>query len=98
MLHELATDAAKYGSLSNFAGTVHIEWEVLDGHPGLVRLLWQEHCDPVVEKPERKGFGSRLIERGLASEFHEIVLEFQREGVTCAMEFSRTFANSAHAE
>ena len=69
-LHELATNAAKYGALSGATGSVHIEWEVfVREETDTVRFRWQERGGPVVTEPCRKGFGSRLIERGLAAEF-----------------------------
>ncbi|GEP01732.1 GAF domain-containing protein [Methylobacterium haplocladii] len=68
-VHELATNAGKYGALSNEAGQVAIRWETLkqDGEPQL-RLCWSESGGPRVEVPTRKGFGSRFIERGLAAQ------------------------------
>jgi PAS domain S-box-containing protein len=91
-LHELATNAAKYGALSGPVGSVNIRWEVAGDDPDLVRLRWQERDGPTVRKPERKGFGSRLIERGLAAQFNVIALDFRPEGVTCTLEFSRAGA------
>lgn len=62
MLHELATNAAKYGALSNPEGDVRIVWQVIDG---TLRLQWRERGGPAVAEPRRTGFGSRLIDRGL---------------------------------
>lgn len=62
MLHELATNAAKYGALSNPDGSVRIDWRVDDG---LLHLAWRETGGPRVVPPVRTGFGSRLIDRGL---------------------------------
>jgi PAS domain S-box-containing protein len=66
MLHELGTNAAKYGALSRREGRVAIAWEVVseDGEPHLV-LRWEEADGPPVVPPTRTGFGSRLIERSL---------------------------------
>ena len=62
-LHELATNAAKYGALSNDTGRVHIAWEPMDnGQQPRIRLAWCETGGPAVTAPTRKGFGSRLIE------------------------------------
>ncbi|HEY9217147.1 MAG TPA: HWE histidine kinase domain-containing protein, partial [Phenylobacterium sp.] len=69
-LHELATNAVKYGALSAPEGRVKIDWSVdvqPDERPELT-LRWRELGGPRVEKPTRRGFGSRLIERGLAAE------------------------------
>ncbi|BBK32353.1 PAS domain S-box-containing protein [Stella humosa] len=65
-LHELATNAAKYGALSNETGTVDIRWTV---DASRFRFVWSETGGPPVATPASKGFGSRLIERSLASYF-----------------------------
>jgi two-component sensor histidine kinase len=66
-IHELATNAAKYGSLSNHDGQVDMTWLARAGDDGgYVDMVWQEIGGPAVEKPTRKGFGSRLIESSLA--------------------------------
>jgi two-component sensor histidine kinase len=64
ILHEIATNAAKYGALSNDSGTVTLDWEVVeeDGRRKL-RLIWTEAGGPPVTAPVQRGFGSRLIER-----------------------------------
>ncbi|MDP3495684.1 MAG: HWE histidine kinase domain-containing protein [Hyphomonadaceae bacterium] len=59
--HELATNAAKYGSLSSDAGSVHVTWNTLPN--GDCELLWEERNGPPVSKPTRNGFGSTLINR-----------------------------------
>ncbi|BCM85237.1 hypothetical protein mvi_36980 [Methylobacterium indicum] len=66
LLHELATNAAKYGSLSGDEGGVELRWwiESGSGEPELV-LRWREHGGPPVVAPTRRGFGSRLIRTGL---------------------------------
>jgi PAS domain S-box-containing protein len=66
-LHELATNAAKYGALSTPDGRVSLTWSVDgEGDARRLRLTWREGGGPKVREPARKGFGSRLIERGLA--------------------------------
>src|SRR4029079_18971736 len=60
VLHELATNAVKYGALSNDGGHISIEWEEL-GNKRL-RLTWRETGGPPAQPGERKGFGSLLIE------------------------------------
>ncbi len=68
-LHELATNAAKYGALSNEAGRVELAWLVEPTPDGdLLRLTWSESGGPPVSPPQRTGFGTRLIEHGLAHE------------------------------
>ncbi len=61
-LHELATNAVKYGALSVRSGRVRLRWSIGDG---AFRLSWEEYGGPTPEKAGRKGFGSRLIARGL---------------------------------
>lgn len=70
MLHELGTNAAKYGALSNETGRVSISWRIA-GQPGQERLRfrWSERGGPPVAPPTRTGFGSRLIERSLVHSF-----------------------------
>lgn len=89
-LHELATNAVKYGALSCSDGNVHIEWETFPDDPDFVRLRWLEQDGPTVAAPQHRGFGSRLIERGLAAEFRKVALDFAPEGVGCVFEFKRT--------
>ncbi len=64
-LHELATNAVKYGALSNNTGRIAIDWRVEDG---VLTLDWRESGGPPVTPPRRKGFGTRLIERGLSND------------------------------
>ena len=67
-LHELATNAAKYGALSSRTGQVHVTWEVVNqGTARNLRFRWEECGGPPVAEPTRKGFGSRLIERSLGA-------------------------------
>jgi PAS domain S-box-containing protein len=85
-LHELATNAAKYGALSVEGGRVAIAW-TLDGDR--LRLDWRERGGPPVAPPERRGFGSRLIERGLESDLGGAAeLRFEPEGLSCRIEAS----------
>ena len=64
--HELATNAAKYGALTSEAGWVEIRWREVD--ESTLCITWVEKGGPPVEPPRRRGFGSRLLERGLAHE------------------------------
>ncbi len=85
VFHELATNAAKYGALSTDAGRVSLTWQVepLSNGSGM-RLLWKESGGPLVTPPGRKGFGSRLVERGLAQELNgEVRLVYDPTGVSC---------------
>lgn len=61
-LNELATNAVKYGAFSNNTGTVELVWQVVElGDDAELWLQWTERGGPPVQKPERQGFGSRLI-------------------------------------
>jgi PAS domain S-box-containing protein len=86
VFHELATNAAKYGAFSNdAAGQIAIAWQVEPTpHGDRMRLRWQESGGPPVTPPGRKGFGSRLIESGLAQELDgEVRLDYELAGVVC---------------
>jgi two-component sensor histidine kinase len=75
-LHELATNAVKYGALSNEAGFVSVEWRV-DGRT--LWLEWEEHDGPEITKPAKKGFGSKLLARtGPQTE-----MTFDAKGLRC---------------
>jgi PAS domain S-box-containing protein len=80
-IHELATNASKYGALSSENGRVIVTWTATDGR---LELEWREEGGPTVVAPGKLGFGSRMIERGLASELGgEVELQFLPEGVRC---------------
>jgi len=92
IVHEIATNAAKYGALSNETGTVALNWEVTkeDAVPKL-RLIWTEAGGPPVVAPVQRGFGSRLIERSARDQLGgEATVDFLPRGVvytvTCALE------------
>jgi two-component sensor histidine kinase len=87
-LQELATNAVKYGALSNAKGTVHIAWTVQNGLlPPRLALRWTEREGPPVQAPRRRGFGSRLIERSLALDLNGTVeIRFARQGVECTVD------------
>jgi two-component sensor histidine kinase len=86
-LHELATNATKFGALSNEDGHVRVTWE-RSGEPNRIRLCWQEVGGPPVEPPEEKGFGSRLIERALNNRPDSAKLDFAPGGLVCTLELS----------
>ncbi len=86
VLHELCTNAAKHGALSVIEGRVALTWEVGASENGAHRLhlVWRESGGPPVTPPMRRGFGSRLIERGLAAELGgHARIDFPPEGVVC---------------
>ena len=85
-LHELATNAAKYGALSNGDGVIEIKWKI-DENPDSdhgFTMNWTERGGPTVEKPSRSGFGSTIIDRLLeASLDGEVDLDWQPSGLVC---------------
>jgi two-component sensor histidine kinase len=86
-VHELTTNAAKYGAFSTPRGWLEVEWDVrgLDGGRKL-QLWWTEHDGPPVERPGRKGFGSSLIQRLLTMQCRaEIDFAFDRPGLRFQM-------------
>jgi two-component sensor histidine kinase len=83
-LHELGTNALKYGALSGERGQVKLSWSA-DG--GRFRLRWEENGGPPVKRPTRTGFGSRMIERGLSAELQgEARLGYEPTGVVCTID------------
>lgn len=88
-LHELATNASKYGALSVETGQVTVWWEpaISDGAPYL-DFFWREQGGPPVRPRSRRGFGSRLIEQGLAHELGgDARLEYLPSGIYCKISF-----------
>jgi two-component sensor histidine kinase len=84
-IHELATNAAKYGAMSTPSGTVSISWQA-DPTNGQWLFTWQESGGPTVAVPGRTGFGTRLITRALAADFGgEVELQYWPEGVHCTL-------------
>jgi PAS domain S-box-containing protein len=85
--NELATNAMKYGALSNEKGSILIEWKIEQtSEGGRLILHWQEKNGPPVTPPSHKGFGSGVIERGLAHELQGIArLDYRPEGLVCTM-------------
>ncbi|MBI5318113.1 sensor histidine kinase [Bradyrhizobium sp.] len=83
ILHEIATNAAKYGALSNESGTVSLDWEVVEENARkMLRLIWTEAGGPPVSAPVQRGFGSRLIERSARDQLGgEATVDFLPRGV-----------------
>lgn len=83
-LHELSTNATKYGALSVPTGRVAIEWTVGDGR---LRISWREQGGPPVEPPRSRGFGIRMIERALASDLAgQVSILFDPRGLVCTID------------
>ena len=89
-LHELATNACKYGSLANDSGHVDLSWHVTNGPDGgepHFHLQWQEVGGPEVSPPSRRGFGSKMIERSLRAYFRgPAELSFPPEGLVFTLD------------
>jgi PAS domain S-box-containing protein len=86
VLHELSTNAAKYGALSVPSGGVDVSWVVKgDGRHRQLRLDWRETGGPTVVPPQGKGFGSTLIEYS-----GKVTLQFDPEGLRCTLEMAFT--------
>ena len=99
-LHELATNATKYGALSAPDGHVTVRWEA-DGAAGKLRLSWQERGGPALEcEPSRRGFGSRVIEAMMCEQLGgSMQCEWRPEGLLCRFELplSRVLAEEPAA-
>jgi two-component sensor histidine kinase len=82
IFHELATNAAKYGALSGPDGRVLIDWNLKDQPERTLKLTWREIGGPKVTLPDRRGFGSRLIERNIRHDLAgEIELVYASDGL-----------------
>ena len=87
-LHELCTNAAKYGALSAEAGRVSVDWALTDGK---LIITWQESGGPAVKSPTAKGFGSRMIERALAADLGATVsFDYAATGLVCTITAAET--------
>lgn len=88
-LHELATNAAKYGALSNESGTIDLRWHVVhEAEEPRFCLTWSEQAGPpIISPPVQRGFGSRLIERSFAAESGgAVTLTYPPTGLVCRIE------------
>ncbi len=85
-LHELCTNAAKYGALSRPEGRVTLLWTIGEGADGLLRLSWREAGGPRCEKPTRVGMGTRLLrsQHGLG----KVEVQFEPDGLRCEIEIA----------
>ncbi|WP_293676433.1 HWE histidine kinase domain-containing protein [uncultured Phenylobacterium sp.] len=91
VLHELATNAVKYGALRTLSGSVAVDWnQHVDSQGGRhLTLLWAEEGGPVVSAPTRRGFGSRLIARSFAEDSGgRARIDFAAGGVRCVIELT----------
>jgi two-component sensor histidine kinase len=92
IVHEIATNAAKYGALSNDTGSIRLDWKIVaESERPKLRLIWAETGGPLVVAPVQRGFGSRLIERSARDQLGgEATVDFLPRGVvytvTCSLE------------
>ena len=91
VLHELATNAAKYGALSTPLGSVSVRWDLRsNGHaPAQLKLQWREDGGPVVTKPARPGYGTSVIRNSFpTNSAARSSLSTGRTGLSCTIEFA----------
>jgi two-component sensor histidine kinase len=95
-LHELATNAAKYGALSTPAGQVSVSW-AREG-TGPLLLQWTETGGPLVAKPSRRGLGTTMLARALAGSLNGVSrLDWRPEGLVCELELPGEALETASA-
>lgn len=88
-LHELYTNAIKYGALSSETGSVSFKWRKVSGPPPELELEWRERGGPAVSPPSHRGFGSLMIERALAQDLEgTVTMDFRKEGLVCTIKAS----------
>jgi len=93
-VHELATNAIKYGALSNGRGTVHVAWHVEGGSDRAhIKLCWQEKDGPEVRLTDQRGFGSRLIEQALRCGSETGRFQLTPDGLVCLLSIPCASAN-----
>ena len=84
VLHELATNAAKYGSLADANGTIGLEWRVItENDQRVFEFIWKEKGGPPVTAPVKSGLGSRLIEGAITNA--TVRHEFRESGLICTI-------------
>ena len=99
VVHELATNAAKYGALTAKEGTVSIRWSVeANGSEPILHFQWQERDGPTPKRPERKGFGSVLLEHAVANSDFPPRFEYAPEGFTYELRASLAIAPDVDRE
>jgi PAS domain S-box-containing protein len=95
-LHELATNAAKYGALSAVGGAITLDWEIVGNGPEVLRLSWRERGGPPVARPSRVGFGSTLIEKAIEHALEAtVVIEYAPEGFSWSIEIPSRYIADA---
>jgi two-component sensor histidine kinase len=85
VLHELTTNAVKYGALSVATGRVRVEWS--HGANGKLALRWTEADGPPVKPPGRRGFGTRVLDQAIRAQLNgEVRFDWRPEGLACEIE------------
>jgi two-component sensor histidine kinase len=95
ILHELATNAAKYGAWSCLGGTVRLSWTV--GENGGLHIEWSEHGGPTVSEPSHHSLGMRLIETQVAQLGGDLALAWPAEGLRCGFRIDGEYTVRAAA-
>ncbi|WP_018262415.1 sensor histidine kinase [Methylobacterium sp. WSM2598] len=86
-LHELVTNAIKYGALARDGGEILVAWSVTEDPPRRLLWRWEERGGPPVHPPARRGFGTRMLERALAGELNgRVRMDFRPEGLVCTID------------
>jgi PAS domain S-box-containing protein len=89
IIHELATNAAKYGALSVPGGSVQVDCQRSNEHTGIAIFKWTERGGPPVSPPRRRGFGSKLIEASARGELNgDVSFDYAAEGFECVIRFA----------
>lgn len=98
-LHELSTNAIKYGALSNAVGRIDVSWSTDDAAVPRLRLEWRESGGPPVAPPTRRGFGLMMIERALGNEVGcRVKVDFHPTGMHCRIEVMLRGASTSEAD
>jgi two-component sensor histidine kinase len=98
VVHELATNAVKHGALTHDAGTVQVRWSVTPaGTESLIHFKWQERGGPPPDVPKRRGFGTVLLERAVASSGYPPRFDYAPEGLTYELSTSLPVPAAAQA-
>jgi len=93
--HELTTNAAKYGALSGKGGNLAVTWSTTTNRE--LRIRWREFGGPVVQTPERRGFGRLLLERALRADLDaDVRLDFAAAGLECSITFPLDRTSASH--
>jgi two-component sensor histidine kinase len=88
VIHELATNAAKYGALSTLDGRIEIKWHVVPGEPRMLVMDWSERTSVAVAEPTSLGFGSRVIAASVERQLQgRVTPDWRPDGLHCRLEF-----------